>query len=69
VNALFAESVDVAFESRGRILAKEALQNTQVALVVDFGARLEGLERLDDLDGQPVTLVLYFADNHLVEAL
>lgn len=45
------------------------MHKAQVALVVDLGTRLERLERLDHLDGQPVSLVLNLTDNHLVEAL
>ena len=38
VDALFAELVNVALKARRRVLPHEALQDAQVALVVDCGA-------------------------------
>ena len=69
VDALFAELIDIVLEICARVLAQESLQDAQVALVVDFGSRLEGLEWLDHLDGQPVAHVSDLSDDHLVEPL
>ena len=69
VNTLLAELVGITFEVRRQVLSEEALQDAQVALVVDLGTRCEGLERLYHLDCQPVTLVTNLANNHLVIAL
>ena len=69
MDALLAELIDIVLEICARVLAQESLQDAQVALVVDLGSRLEGLERLDHLDSKPVAHVSDLSDDHLVEPL
>ena len=69
MDALFAELIDIVLEVCARVLAQESLQDAQVTLVVNLGSRLEGLEWLDHLDGQPVAHVSDLSDDHLVEPL
>ena len=69
MDALFAELINIVLEICACVLSQEALQDAQVALVVNLGTRLEGLEWLDHLDSQPVAHVSDLSNDHLVEPL
>ena len=67
--ALFLKLFDVIFEVIIYVFAKELLDDSQIAFVVDFDARLKSLERLDNLDSDPVILVFKFSNNAFFKSL
>ena len=69
MDSFLAKLINIAFKVRTCILSKHLLQVSQVALVINFGARLERLQRLDDLDGEPVALIPDLSNDHFVEPL
>ena len=69
VYALFLKLFDVIFEVIIYVFAKELLDDSQIAFVVDFDARLKSLERLDNLDSDPVILVFKFSNNAFFKSL
>jgi hypothetical protein len=69
VYALLSKLVDIALKVGACVFTEHALEDSQIAFVVDFCSCLEGLERLYDLDSEPVALILEFANNHFVISL
>ena len=51
------------------IIAEHSFNNSQISFVVDFRSIGEGLERLDNLNSDPVILVLNFSYNNFFESL
>ena len=69
MNTFLAELVNVTFKVCTGIFPQHLLKDSKITLVVDFRTGCEGLEWLDHLNCEPVTLISNLADDHLVKPL
>ena len=67
--ALFLKLFDVILEVIIYVFAKELLDDSQVAFVVDFDSWLISLKGFDQLDSDPIVLVFEFSNYLFFESL
>ena len=69
MDAVLRKLVNVILKAVVRTITEHSLNYPQISFVVDFRSIGEGLERLDNLNSDPVILVLNFSYNNFFESL
>jgi hypothetical protein len=69
MDAVLRKLVNVVLKAVVRTITEHSLNYPQISFVVDFRSIGEGLERLDNLNSDPVILVLNFSYNNFFESL